>query len=161
MKWKDKIKEWNEGRFLTYPRTIKKPFFFETSFITSDMNEEYKEKFIQTNKFNKLNNDYRPFINKIVKSKNKYVLSFLNLSKKSLLIIPYPKKNKNFKTLKHFIDNASKLQQTIFWKKVAYSILKMLRKHNKVWISTHGTGVPYFHLRIDTFPKYYLTNNFK
>ena len=30
-----------------------------------------------------------------------------------------------------------------------------MKKHKKVWISAHGLGVPYFHLRISTKPKYY------
>lgn len=40
-------------------------------------------------------------------------------------------------------------------------VLMMLKKHNKVWISTHGTGVPYLHVRIDTTPKYYQINKYK
>ena len=76
-------------------------------------------------------------------------------------IIPYPKQNKKFTTLKHFIDNSTKLQQKRFWKKVSNSIKKMLKIYKKVWVSTHGTGVPYLHIRIDTIPKYYITNKFK
>jgi len=161
MKWKDKLKEWSKGKVLKYPTKINKPFFYETSFISSNYEEEYKEKFIESDLFDNMKQNYKLFKKYIIKSKNKYVITFLNLSKTSLLIIPYPKQNKKFTTLKHFIDNSTKLQQKKFWKKVSNSIKKMLKIYKKVWVSTHGTGVPYLHIRIDTIPKYYITNKFK
>lgn len=161
MKWKDKLKEWSKGKILKYPTKINKPFFYETSFISSNYEEEYKEKFIESDLFDNMKQNYKLFKKYIIKSKNKYVITFLNLSKTSLLIIPYPKQNKKFTTLKHFIDNSTKLQQKKFWKKVSNSIKKMLKIYKKVWVSTHGTGVPYLHIRIDTIPKYYITNKFK
>lgn len=30
----------------------------------------------------------------------------------------------------------------------------------KNYISTHGLGVPYFHLRIEPIPKYYVTKKY-
>ncbi len=35
-----------------------------------------------------------------------------------------PRKNKNYATLKDFVDNASKTQQIEFWKKVAKIMMK-------------------------------------
>ena len=166
MLWKDKINDWKKGKYLTYPKKIKKPFFYETSCISKKMNEKYKEKFIETNKFNRVKQNHSVFEKNIKKSKNKNVISFYNLSKTSLLIVPYPKKNKdktykNYKTLKNFIDNSSEEQQIKFWKKVASGIKRMLKKNDKIWVSTHGLGVPYLHIRIDTVPKYYITKKFK
>jgi len=161
MKWKDKLKEWSKGIVLTYPIKINKSFFYETSFISSNGEEEYEEKFIESDLLDTMNQNYKLFQKYIIKSKNKYVISFLNLSKTSLLIIPYPRQNKKFTTLKHFIDNSTKLQQIKFWKKVSNSIKKMLKIYKKVWVSTHGTSVPYLHIRIDITPKYYITNKFK
>jgi hypothetical protein len=46
------------------------------------------------------------------------VTSFYNISKDTLLIVPIPKQNKIYTTMKDFIDNASKTQQKEFWKKV-------------------------------------------
>ena len=34
-------------------------------------------------------------------------------------------------------------------------------KYNKVWISTHGLGVPYLHVRISITPKYYGNSKLK
>ena len=159
MKWKDFLQKINDGYILKYPENIKKSFFFETSYVSNNLNENFKYKYIETNKFNNIKQNYNPFIKKINKSKNKYVVSFYNLSKTSLLIIPYPRKNKNFISLKDFIDNASKLHQKIFWKNFVILLKKMLKKYKKIWVNTHGLGVNYFHLRLDTTPKYYTTKN--
>ena len=59
-----------------------------------------------------------------------------------------PKRGKNFSNLKNFIDTASSTQTRQFWKKVVIETRKLLKNHNKVWISTHGLGVPYLHVRI-------------
>ena len=160
MKWSDKLREWGNGTVLKYPKRCKKSFYYETSFITKSMKEEYKEKFIENEYLDKMKQNYKPFIKYILKSKNKYVMSFMNLSRKTLLVVPFPRKNKKYTTLKDFIDNASQLQQKKFWKKSAKLIKKMLKKHNKLWVSTHGTGVPYLHLRIEPFPVYYKTKAF-
>jgi len=93
-------------------------------------------------------------------STNKYVTSFSNLSGDSLLIIPIPKKNKDFTTIKDFIDNSSINHQKVFWKKVANEIKQRLKTKEKIYISTHGLGVPYFHIRLDDTPKYYKTLSF-
>jgi hypothetical protein len=66
-----------------------------------------------------------------------------------------PKRGKNFLTVKDFMDNASVTQQGEFWKFVAIQILEYLKTHKHVFVSTHGLGVPYFHLRLDPKPKYY------
>ena len=95
--------------------------------------------------------DYSPFAKHIKKAKNKYVISFWNLSHDTLLIVPIPKRGKNFATLRDFIKNASITQQKALWKKVAQLALKS----KGVWISTHGHGVPYLHIRISATPKYY------
>ena len=32
-----------------------------------------------------------------------------------------------------------------------------MKENKKVWISAHGLGVPYFHIRICNKPKYYFS----
>jgi hypothetical protein len=159
MKWDNVLEKWEKGIF-SYPKNIKKRFFYETSFIITG-GEKYNYKFIEDNKLQLLKQDYSPFIQYINKSKNKYVTSFMNLTKDTMLIIPTPRKNKNFTTIKDFIDNASILQQKKYWKYVS-NIIKKLTKNNKYkyYISTHGLGVYYFHLRISKIPKYYHTQSF-
>jgi hypothetical protein len=160
MKWNKKINDWANGIYQTYPNNIQKRFFYETSVCDKKMENEYNEIFIENNNLEKLKEDFTQFKEHIIKSKNKYTISFSNLSNDTILIIPIPKNNKNFTTLKDFIDNASKTQQIFFWKKVSNEIKKLLKKYDKIYVSTHGLGVSYFHLRLDTIPKYYITKEF-
>jgi hypothetical protein len=36
-----------------------------------------------------------------------------------------------------------------------------MKTHDKVWISVHGLGVNYTHVRISPSPKYYFDNELK
>ena len=164
MKWSIKINEWKNGQILNYPSNIKNNFFYETSFITKNMNNEYKEKFITSKKLNNMKQDVNTFKSYFDKSNNKNVVVFYNLSKTCKLIVPKPRKGKNFSTIKHFIDEASIIQQKAFWKKVSLEINKSLKnmnsEHTKLYVSTHGLGISYFHLRLECDPKYYISKNF-
>ena len=54
-----------------------------------------------------------------------------------------------------------KSNKNIFGKYVSRIINKLIKDgKTKYWISTHGSGVPYFHLRISLKPKYYITKSF-
>ena len=115
----------------------------------------YEEQFIISNELDKIQSqDINCFIEKISMSQDKYVTQFYNLSGDTLLIIPMPT-NENYATIKDFIDNSPMIQQINFWKAVAHNIEEMLKFNKKIFISTHGLGVSYFHLRICTKPKYY------
>lgn len=160
MKWEKKLKEWNSGNYQKYPKNKKKRFFYETSVITS-LDDKYQHIYIESDKLEKLKMNYSTFSQYIKNTKNNYATSFYNLSKTSLLIIPIPRKNKDYTTIKDFMENASDTQQSYFWKYATKYIKFMLKKYGKIYVSTHGLGVPYFHLRIDLEPKYYITSKFK
>jgi len=164
MKWSIKINEWKNGQILNYPSNIKNNFFYETSFINKNMNNEYKEKFITSKKLNNMKQDVNTFKSYFDKSNNKNVVVFYNLSKTCKLIVPKPRKGKNFSTIKNFIDESSNIQQKAFWKKVSLEIKKNIKnmnsEHTKLYVSTHGLGIPYFHLRLECDPKYYISKNF-
>ena len=153
MKWIDKISNWESGEVQTYSDNIDLPFFFETYKCDKDLQNKYKEKFIPSPKL-VFKQDYTAFAKHIAKSTNKYAISFYNLSKDALLVIPMPRKNKDFSTIKGFIDNATLTHQRHFWQLVASTIKKSLKTHDEVYVSTHGLGVPYFHLLLDFAPKY-------
>jgi hypothetical protein len=157
MKWKDKIQQWGEGKIQTYPKNIKSRFFYETFVCDKDLENEYLENFIPNKNLDSLEQNFKSYNNYINESDNKFVTSFNNLNGDARLIIPIPKKGKNFTTIKDFIDNASQTQQKYFWKYAASEIIRILESNDKIFISTHGLGIPYFHLRIDTYPKYYQT----
>ena len=159
-KWKDVIHGWKEGKTLQYHTQITKSnFFWETSPIIT-LDSLFQQKFVDANKLlDDKKQNFTPFKKYIHESTNKYVVSFLNLSGDTLLIVPMPRRGKNYSTLKAFIDNASQIQQQQFWKRVANEILNKLYLA-PLWVSTHGISVPYFHLRICTQPKYYHTTEF-
>lgn len=159
MKWSEKLKEWEQGIIPKIPKNIKKSFIWRTSVINKNLDTEYKEEFIENDELHKRQQNYNDFLKKpcnLLTRKNKYVISTNNKSNKTCkLIIPKPKKNKNFKNLFFFIKNASLIQQKKLWKKLAKEIKKYLKKNNYVWISTHGFSTNYLHIRISNFPKYY------
>jgi len=161
MKWIDKLDEWERGEEQIYPDNITKPFFYETYRCDSDLQNQYKEKYIQSPKLI-FDQDHTAFDKHIQRHKDscKYAISFYNLSKDALLVIPMPRKNKDYSTIKSFIDEATLVQQRHFWKLVAVTVKKALKTHDHVYVNTHGLGVPYFHLRIDFEPKYYQTKRF-
>ena len=160
MLWNKILNNWKNGTVFKYPKKIKDKFEWNTSVLKNNGNVEYKQNFKINNKLPETQNmtDFQEYINN---SKNKYVTTFLNLSKDTILIVPIPVQGKNYATLKDFIDNSSERQQKKFWKKVAEVAEKIMNKYKKVWISTHGLGVAYTHVRISITPKYYFDNELK
>lgn len=161
MQWSDALIFWSHGTYLQQPKFIKNRFMYETSICNKQLNNIYNERFIEVPELNKIKEqNYEPFIEYIENSKSKYATSFYNISKDTLLVIPIPRKNKNFSTIKDFMDNASKTHQRFFWKYVSQEILTFLQTNENVFVSTHGLGVHYFHIRLCKYPKYYKTSEF-
>jgi hypothetical protein len=159
MLWSNKIYHWKNGIIPTHDCNIR--FLFETSPIDSNMENEYEERLIPHNILNKYNvQNYSSFKEQLSNSTNRDITVFPNLSNSTLLCVPMPRKGKNFTTIKDFIDNASMNHQRAFWKQVALEIEQQLLTNETLYISTHGLDVPYFHLRIEPVPKYYITKEF-
>ena len=110
--WSDKLQEWSNGEFFKYPLRYKSKFQWNTSVLKNNGNCIYKESF-KINKELPKKQDFKSFKEYIVKSKNKYVVSFKNPSKDTLLIIPMPRVGKNYATIKDFCDNAPKTTKRI------------------------------------------------
>lgn len=156
MSWREKIEGWKRGDIQTYPFYLRKRFFWKTSICDQDMENEFKEVYIESDKLDGLKKMERgPFDFYIQNSTNPDVVAFNNLSNTTRLIIPMPREGKNYISIKDFIDNAPKKQQKVFWKRVGMEIEEYLKKHKKVYVNTHGLGVYYFHLRFDKEPIYY------
>jgi hypothetical protein len=158
MLWLDVLKNWENGIVLKYPNELCDKFQWNTSVLKDNGNVEYKQSF-KANKALAITQNYKDFKYHIANSKNKYVTSFPNLSNDTMLVVPMPVAGKNYATLKDFIDNATKLQQQFFWKKVAKVAKNFMNLNEKVWISVHGLGVDYTHVRIASIPKYYFNKN--
>lgn len=156
--WNQVLDEWENGIFLRIPSDIKSAFIWRTSVINSKKDLEYKDEFIIDKRLPNKKQDLKPFSQHLSKKKNlneKYGISFPNLSGDTILVIPKPKKGKDYTSIFYFIKNSSLLQQREFWKIVAKEIKKMLKKYDNIWVSTHGLGVDYLHVRICSYPKYY------
>ncbi|KLL05057.1 MAG: hypothetical protein MRERV_6c038 [Mycoplasmataceae bacterium RV_VA103A] len=68
----------------------------------------------------------------------------------------------DYKNITQFTKNAPKEQQQELWKEVAEKLSEELAKSDRPrWLSTHGTGVPYLHVRIDEKPRYYSFEEYK
>ena len=160
MLWKDVLTNWENGITLKYPKSVKGKFQWNTSVLKNDGKVGFKQSFRTNNKLPQIQNK-NDFQEHIKNSQNKYVVSFLNLSKDTMLVVPIPVRGKNYATLKDFIDNAEEIQQIYFWKHVAKVVKKCMNEKGKVWISVHGLGVDYTHIRISITPKYYFDNALK
>jgi hypothetical protein len=139
MKWSEVLDRWENGGVLTYPKLMNNRFLWKTSKIDKTYNSNFVEKFIEVDNLPSKQN-YTSFAEYF---KGNNVVSFKNISGDTTLIVPIPKKGKNYITLKDFIDNAPISQQKHVWKHVALIAKKMLKNNNQIWISTHGYGVAY------------------
>jgi hypothetical protein len=160
MLWSDVLQNWENGIPLKYPKNVKGRFQWNTSVLKNDGKVEYKQTFRTNNKLPQTQNK-KDFQEYITNSSNKYVVAFPNLSKDTILVVPMPRSNACYATLRDFIDNAPEIQQQEFWKKVAEVAKSFMNEKGKVWISVHGLGVHYTHVRISSSPKYYFDNELK
>lgn len=157
--WSEQLKRWKNGHPLTYDRSIvRSPFFYETSPVSFGGHETYRARTIQTREFDKLHQNYSSFKEHFGRAQ---ISHFWNKSSTAYLIVPRPDKGRCYLSIKHFIDAAPIQKQVMFWKEVSKQVSRLLRKYPKLWVSTHGTGVHYFHLRVDLSPKYYHSRDLK
>lgn len=167
MLWSEKIEEQKNGNSLKIPNNINKPFIWRTSVNNSKKDLEFLEEFHVRKELFEQKQDYSPFLNppcSLLSNKRenkKYSVNCKNLSGDTILIIPKVRKGKKFTNIYHFIKNASKKQQSELWKDVAKNVKLMLKKNENVWVSTHGLGVDYLHVRISNNPKYYESSKLK
>ena len=54
-----------------------------------------------------------------------------------------------------FLREGPREQQHELFRRLAVEAEKMLQAHRRFWISTSGLGVPWVHVRLDSYPKYY------
>lgn len=157
MLWKSKLEKLLKSP-MKYPKSIKYNFLWKTSCVNS-LETKFEEEFIREDMLD-VPQDFSPFEEYINSSNDKNVISFPNISGDTFLIVPMPRKGKNFASLKDFIDNASETQQLKFWQEVVKVAKIKLQDWKRVWISTHGLGVSYLHVRISKNPKYYGNSKF-
>lgn len=92
---------------------------------------------------------------------DKEVVSFMNLGGDAELIAPCPTQDyPGYAHIGEFLRNAPEKQIEKFWKLTAQRMINATGGKPK-WLSTSGLGVFWLHVRIDSRPKYYQTDEYK
>ena len=84
------------------------------------------------------------------------VVSFSNLGGDAVLIVP--RRISGLDCYGHFaafLREAPREQQHALFQILADETENLLNAGRRFWISTSGLGVPWVHVRLDTYPKYY------
>ncbi len=169
--WRAVLDAWKSGDYLKNPTDLN-GFEWRTLPVNFDASSEYKQIFIPSTFPDTPDNEtfskyFTSSFDKtgklpagiVIWNKNhdtKMVIPNLNYSKTS--------KSKNFSHLANFMLEADEEQQREFWKIVADAIEEELEllvnnqqnEGNKLYVSTHGHGVNYLHVRIEhDRPKYF------
>jgi hypothetical protein len=99
----------------------------------------------------------------VPRDNNDLVVTFESLGRDATMVAPLPDASEDattskFSHLKAFLENADIHRRTALWQEVSRSFRARLisaKDGGQVWLSTHGGGVPYLHVRICEKPRYY------
>lgn len=111
---------------------------------------------VKADKFPKYNES--AFREHFVGKKPEEIISFLNISGDTNLISVVPSNNifnKYCSDISAFMCNVSVSTKHNLLKKIGKEMLKHKNSNRKTYLSTHGRGVPWLHVRICNSPKYY------
>lgn len=135
-------------------------FFWENKPVTRDtLNSAYECNLVKSDFLAGRSPDSQTFSQYF--KENEPVVVFPNLGKDARLIVPCPEKDLSVYThIGNFVKDAGKTQIHEFWKQVGKQTLSLTGQKKK-WLSTSGLGVFWLHARIDSFPKYYQTEEYK
>ena len=130
-------------------------YFWETPPVSqSTVNREFEFVLIDSPKLADIEPDPSDF-NEYFESAKSEVVTFPNLGKDALLIVPCPiTKIPNSTYLANFVREAPIAQQHLLWKTLGRSLEQKLDEQ-PVWLNTSGLGVHWLHVRLDSTPKYY------
>ncbi|RHZ36563.1 DUF6940 family protein [endosymbiont GvMRE of Glomus versiforme] len=143
---------------------LKSAYFWECPPITKNtLNKPFECVVIKSKSLDGITPNHSPFQKHINDKKNSFTSNSGNI-----LIIPLPEKNENneeldYKNLTSFIQNVpdTSEQKQTFWQEVAHQLEANLESNNPRWLSTHGLGISWLHVRIDKQPIYYSWNEYK
>ena len=135
-------------------------YFWEIKPVSSQsLDEAFEFVLIQSSVFDDLRPNGRPFIQHF-RTKQEAV-SFQNLGKNARLVVPTPMSiDTNYSHLANFVRKAPAHQIDKLWQLVGQEFKKEINEEPR-WLSTHGLGVRWVHIRIDSRPKYYHYADYK
>ncbi|CAM9189392.1 unnamed protein product [Ectocarpus sp. 6 AP-2014] len=151
--WNDVIKSWKSGKDLP---DIKGSVFWETSVATAGGDSPFRQKTKSAARALPMTLPADPAVF-AHHMKNKKTPVAFNSFGGTLLVIP-PDTGKNFSHLATFYKHSSDAEKRALWKKVAVELQRKLKRGETVFVSTHGTGVSWLHVRLASRPMYYVTS---
>jgi hypothetical protein len=159
----DVIKRWqNSGIFREfYTATLLKHgengcFWEHPKLNKSTVDQPYECVITQTDAFSKRTANFRPFARAV--SPGKRISIFPNLSGEALLVVPNPpdKISFNGRDLISFHQTAPIDLVHDLWKNIGQETAKAIAANAPFqYLSTHGLGVLWLHIRLEQSPKYY------
>lgn len=153
--WNDMIIAWEAGKQLP---DVKGSIYWETFVANAGGESPYRVKTKSASRALPLSlaadaNDFKEHM-----KSRKTPVSFLSKGKPPTLLVVPPDTGKNFSHLGTFYKNSTLCERRALWKKVVTELERKLKKGEKVYVSTHGTGVSWLHIRLSSTPKYYVTS---
>lgn len=129
-------------------------FFWEVKPVKEDqLNEDFEFVLVNSASLSRVQPQAAAF--RAYFQQEEEIVSFPNLSGDAQLVVPCPISDVSCYThLARFIRKAPPTQIQSFWKVVGEAYFQSIGNQKK-WLSTHGLGVYWLHVRIDSRPKYY------
>ena len=96
-----------------------------------------------------------PFSSHFERDREGEIVSFRSLGGDAVLLAPRPSGSLGACVhLAAFVRQASQSQIENLWRETGRAMRENLSER-KLWLSTSGLGVPWLHIRLDSYPKYY------
>jgi len=134
-------------------------FFWEMPPIRRGHPEiDYEYVAIRSDGLEQLHPDARAFDSKFrAASSSRSVVSFRNLGGDAFLVVPKPISSlESYGHIATFVRSAPIGQRQDLFQTLGSAISDVLGENDKrIWVSTSGLGVPWVHIRLDSYPKYY------
>ncbi len=99
--------------------------------------------------------DASPFAQHMSAAGEGDMIDFPNLGGDAHLIVPVATGGSDFRDMKRFLANADPAQIASLWRRAGEEMLARLGP-DPIWLSVNGAGVAWLHLRLDSWPKYYV-----
>ena len=136
-------------------------YFWETPPVKeATVNKEFEFVLIDSPKLADIEPDPSDF-QQYFESATEEVVTFSNLSKDALLVVPCPITDILASThIAAFVRDAPEFQQHLLWQSVGRSLQQKLNEQ-PIWVSTSGLDVSWLHIRLDSKPKHYCFEPYK
>ncbi|WP_340106139.1 DUF6940 family protein [Rhodohalobacter sp. 8-1] len=135
-------------------------FFWENKPVTEqNLDKDYECTLVESGLLSRVSPDTATFDSYFEDDSD--VVQFPNLGDDAQLIVPCPITDDSVYTqIGNFVREAPDHQVQNLWKQVGKEMLNSVQKEPR-WLSTSGLGVYWLHVRIDSVPKYYQTEEYK